>query len=229
MSYIFFDLEWNQGYPHSIEDKLDEIIQIGAYRLEQWDSQPEPFLHCIVPTIHKKLHHRVRKMLPLDMDTLKQAEGFRAVARKFFQWCGSTPVFFTWGNSDIRVLDMNLCWYGMEEFLELEIYDLQRAFDLMVLHTDQQAALKDAVETLGLGRSGISRRWQRCVLHCAHRCGAGAPLWQAAHPGGIKGCRGGERRMALMQRLACSCRRCCLRKPPSITVPSACTRRWTSA
>ena len=27
----------------------------------------------------------------------------------------------------------------------------QRAFDLMVLHTDQQAALKDAVETLGLG------------------------------------------------------------------------------
>lgn len=73
------------------------------------------------------------------------------MARKFFQWCGSTPVFFTWGNSDIRVLDMNLCWYGMEEFLELEIYDLQRAFDLMVLHTDQQAALKDAVETLGLG------------------------------------------------------------------------------
>ena len=39
MSYIFFDLEWNQGYPHSIEDKLDEIIQIGACRLEQWDSQ----------------------------------------------------------------------------------------------------------------------------------------------------------------------------------------------
>lgn len=151
MSYIFFDLEWNQGYPHSIEDKLDEIIQIGACRLEQWDSQPEPFSCYVRPTIHKKLHHRVRKMLPLDMDTLKQAEGFRAVARKFFQWCGGTPVFFTWGNSDIRVLDMNLCWYGMEEFLELEIYDLQRAFDLMVLHTDQQAALKDAVETLGLG------------------------------------------------------------------------------
>ena len=151
MSYVFFDLEWNQGYPHSVEDKLDEIIQIGACCLEQWDSQPEPFSCYVRPTIHKKLHHRVRKMLPLDMDTLKQADGFRAAARKFFQWCGSDPVFFTWGNSDIRVLDMNLCWYGMEEFLELEIYDLQRAFDLLVLHTDQQAALKDAVETLGLG------------------------------------------------------------------------------
>lgn len=45
---------------------------------------------------------------------------------------------------------MNLCWYGMEEYLELEIYDLQRAFDLLVLHTDQQAALKDAVEALHL-------------------------------------------------------------------------------
>ena len=53
MSYIFFDLEWNQGYPHSIEDKLDEIIQIGACRLEQWDSQPEPFSCYVRPTIHK--------------------------------------------------------------------------------------------------------------------------------------------------------------------------------
>lgn len=151
MSYIFFDLEWNQGYPHSVEDKLDEIIQIGACRLDTWDSEPESFSSYVRPAIHKKLHHRVRKMLPLDMNTLKQAEGFRQVARQFFRWCGRDPVFFTWGNSDIRVLDMNLCWYGMEEFLELEIYDLQRAFDLLVLRTDQQAALKDAVDALGLG------------------------------------------------------------------------------
>ena len=88
MSYVFFDLEWNQGYPHSIEDKLDEIIQIGACRLEQWDSQPEPFSCYVRPTIHKKLHHRVRKMLPLDMDTLKQADGFRAVARMVRQHPG---------------------------------------------------------------------------------------------------------------------------------------------
>ena len=37
MSYIFFDLEWNQGYPHSQEERLDEIIQIGAYRLDSWE------------------------------------------------------------------------------------------------------------------------------------------------------------------------------------------------
>lgn len=150
MSYIFFDLEWNQGYPHSEEEKLDEIIQIGACRLEQWNSVPESFSCCVRPSIHKKLHHRVRKMLPLDMDALKRAEGFRTAIQKFFQWCGPDPVFFTWGNSDVRVLDMNLCWYGMEEHLEMEVYDLQQAFDLLVLHTDQQIALKAAVEALGL-------------------------------------------------------------------------------
>lgn len=150
MSYVFFDLEWNQGYPHSEVDKLDEIIQIGACRLEHWNDAPTAFSAYVRPAIHKKLHHRVRKMLPLNMDTLRRADGFRGVARRFFHWCGSNPVFFTWGNSDVRVLDMNLCWYGMEEYLELEIYDLQRAFDLLVLHTDQQAALKDAVETFHL-------------------------------------------------------------------------------
>lgn len=150
MSYVFFDLEWNQGYPHSEEEKLDEIIQIGACRMEDWDGEVAAFSAYVRPAIHKKLHHRVRKMLPLKMETLRKAEGFRAVARRFFRWCGPNPVFFTWGNSDVRVLDMNLCWYGMEEYLELEIYDLQRAFDLLILHTDQQAALKDAVEALHL-------------------------------------------------------------------------------
>ena len=150
MSYVFFDLEWNQGYPHSEEDRLDEIIQIGACRLDRWDGEFETFSAYVRPAIHKKLHHRVRKMLPLKMETLRRAEGFRTVVRRFFHWCGQNPVFFTWGNSDMRVLDMNLCWYGMEEYLDLEIYDLQRAFDLLVLHTDQQAALKDAVAALEL-------------------------------------------------------------------------------
>jgi inhibitor of KinA sporulation pathway (predicted exonuclease) len=150
MSYIFFDLEWNQGYPHSEADKLDEIIQIGAYRLENWQSEGEAFSAYVHPTIHKKLHHHVKKMLPLDMGDLKKAEYFQTVIQEFFQWCGEDAKFFTWGNSDARVLDMNLCWYRMEEYLDIEIYDLQHAYDLLVLGSNQQASLKDAVTQLGL-------------------------------------------------------------------------------
>lgn len=234
MSYVFFDLEWNQGYPHSVEDKLDEIIQIGACCLEQWDSQPEPFSCYVRPTIHKKLHHRVRKMLPLDMDTLKQADGFRAAARKFFQWCGSDPVFFTWGNSDIRVLDMNLCWYGMEEFLELEIYDLQRAFDLLVLHTDQQAALKDAVETLGLGED---REYHDAGNDAFYTALIGAELVRRygklptqEELGQMEAALRRERPPASSpKRQVSACKRYCLWSPPSITALSACIRRWTNA
>lgn len=150
MSYIFFDLEWNQGYPHSEADKLDEIIQIGAYRLDTWEDEGAPFSAYVRPAIHKKLHHRVKKMLPLNQKELNKAAPFKKVIRDFFRWCGKDPVFFTWGGCDARVLDMNLCWYGMEEYLDVEIYDLQRAYDLLIAHTDQQAALKDAVNTLGL-------------------------------------------------------------------------------
>lgn len=150
MSYVFFDLEWNQGYPHCEADKLDEIIQIGAYRLDSWEDKGTPFSSYVRPTIHKKLHHRVRKILPLNQKELSHAEPFKKVIRDFFRWCGHEPVFFTWGGCDARVLDMNLCWYGMEEYLDVEIYDLQRAYDLLIAHTDQQAALKDAVETLSL-------------------------------------------------------------------------------
>lgn len=150
MSYVFFDLEWNQGYPHSLEERLDEIIQIGAYRLDSWEDQGRAFSAYVRPSIHKHLHHRVKKILPLNQKDLKKAEPFRKVVRDFFRWCGPDAQFFTWGGCDARVLDMNLCWYGLEEYLDVEIYDLQRAYDLCIAHTDQQAALKDAVEQLGL-------------------------------------------------------------------------------
>lgn len=150
MSYVFFDLEWNQGYPRNEAEKIDEIIQIGAYRLNDWQDPGTPFSAYVRPSIHKKLHHQVKKMLPLDQAKLKKAGSFKQVAADFFRWCGEGAVFYTWGTSDARVMDTNLCWYGMEEYLDLEIYDLQRAFDLLVLHTNHQTALETAVDALGL-------------------------------------------------------------------------------
>ena len=150
MSYVFFDLEWNQGYPRSEADKLDEIIQLGAVQLKDWQAEGEAFSAYVRPSIHRKLHHRVRKMLPLDQKELFKADRFPEVITDFFDWCGDSATFFTWGPSDARVLDINLAWYGLEEYLSLEIYDLQRAFDLMILGTYQQTALKDAVEHLGI-------------------------------------------------------------------------------
>ena len=40
MSYVFFDLEWNQGYPRSEADKLDEIR--GQTLSQDWSAQVVP-------------------------------------------------------------------------------------------------------------------------------------------------------------------------------------------
>ncbi len=150
MSYVFFDLEWNQGYPHSDMDRRDEIIQIGACRLTDWQAEGDMFSAYVRPSIHRKLHHRVRKMLPLQQTDVFRADRFPEVITRFFDWCGEDAIFFTWGPSDARVLDLNLIWYGLEEYLSIEVYDLQRAFDVIVRESDQQSGLKDAVEALGL-------------------------------------------------------------------------------
>lgn len=150
MSSVFFDLEWNQGYPRSEADKIDEIIQIGAYRLHNWQDSGDAFSAWVKPSIHRKLHHQVKKLVPLEQAELKRAGSFRKVAGDFFRWCGADAQFYTWGTCDARVLDTNLCWYGMEEYLDLEIYDLQRAFDLLVLRTVNQTSLETAVNALGL-------------------------------------------------------------------------------
>ncbi len=150
MKCVFFDLEWNQGYPRSEAERLDEIIQIGAWKLEDGAAEGEGFSAYVRPTVHRRLHHRVRKMLPLEQTEMLRASRFPEVIHRFFRWCGEDAVFFTWGPSDARVVDLNLIWYGMEEYLSLECRDLQRIYDIMLRDNEQQTALKDAVEALGL-------------------------------------------------------------------------------
>ena len=67
-------------------------------------------------------------MLPLDQKGALPGPAVPGGGGRFFEWCGEQAAFFTWGPSDAQVLKRNLTWYGLERYLPLEVYDLQRAF-----------------------------------------------------------------------------------------------------
>ena len=148
MNKVFFDLEWNTGFLDG--NSFDEIIEIGAVKTDEEYRQIDGFRRLIRPVIYRKMNPYIQKILAITMKDLQGEEPLASVAKAFFDWCGDQATFFTWGPSDARVLELNLVWYGLGEYLPLEVYDLQRAFDLMIMGSDQQTALKDAVETLGL-------------------------------------------------------------------------------
>ena len=105
MNYIVLDLEWNQS-PNGKEDSVEhlpfEIIEIGAVKLNSERQIIDQYQVLIQPRVYKKLHHRTREIIQMDMKLLER-EGipfYRAV-KEFLKWCGEDALFCSWGNSDL--------------------------------------------------------------------------------------------------------------------------------
>jgi inhibitor of KinA sporulation pathway (predicted exonuclease) len=150
MAIIVMDLEWNQGFPATPEQKFNEILQIGAVRLETWDSEPEVFSQWVRPMYHRALHYRVRELVPVDKKLLRNAPNFFQVLSKFRAWCGEDAQFITWGTEDLRVFHENLDHYQLDKSWITKEYDLQKAYGYVCFDTNQQYSLKSAIEACEL-------------------------------------------------------------------------------
>ena len=150
MAIIVLDLEWNQGFPETPEQKFNEIIQIGAVRLDTWGAEPAVFSEWVRPLYHRALHYRVRELVPVDRKALRSAPNFFKVLKSFQAWCGPDTQFVTWGTEDLRVFHENLEHYQLDSSWITKEYDLQKAYGFMCFDSNQQFALKTAIEQCGL-------------------------------------------------------------------------------
>lgn len=143
---IVFDIEWNHGCDN---DPLDEILQIGAVRLDRPGGRiTDVFDISIHPCVHKKLGVMAREVL--DMKQFEDsAWDFPAAYAAFRDWCGAENIFGTWGNSDMEVLRRNCEYWKLPEPELGEVYDIQESFCAR-LGTTQRIALYRAVEYCGI-------------------------------------------------------------------------------
>ncbi len=149
MSIIIFDMEWNMGYPRDGEPHFDEIIEIGAVKVQN-QKIVATYKEYVRPYFHRVIHHHVRKMVPFTAKELKDAKTFQTVAREFKRWCGAGAQLVSWGNSDISVLESNLARHGMASDWFGECYDLQAGYAYLLEEYTHQYSLKDVVDQFGL-------------------------------------------------------------------------------
>ena len=143
---IIFDLEWNRSYDKIL---LEEILQIGAVRLERLGGPiVDTFNVFIRPCVHKKLS-RTAKALPELRRSLDSQVKFPAALKAFLAWCGGETVFAGWGGDDFDVLRQNCDYWKLPGLRPVEQVDLQTAFSLG-LGTHQGIALHRAAEYCGI-------------------------------------------------------------------------------
>lgn len=159
-NYIVFDLEFNQAFRiNRVTRQLEqgnmnpqipqEIIEIGAVKLDHQYCHLDSFKTFIKPKVYKKMHPQVRKMTKISEYELEYALPFKQGLSEFQIWIGMSYCLCTWSRDDIAGLRNNCIFYG------IDIGWIDNIIDIQKLYTDtynlkQQVGLKKAVKELGI-------------------------------------------------------------------------------
>lgn len=155
MYYIIFDLEWSNGYSYKRNGFMNEIIEIGAVKLNENLDIIEDFKQLVKLTETKKLSSRCKNLTNISNELLK-SEGisFSDALKDFARWSkGDNNIFLTWSNSDLYVLANNcLTALGSPNVQFIKKYCDAQKYCMSYIKTENnnQISLANASEILGV-------------------------------------------------------------------------------
>lgn len=154
-NYVIIDLEWNSTFSRKRKRSINEVIEIGAVKLDSELNPIDTFESLVRTSVGKWINGRVKQLTNLKMKDLKSEDQFNDVMSRFRKWVGRNPtVILTWSTSDIYVLMDNFEYFsGTIEVPFLHRYaDLQRYVqDRLCDDSSRQLGLVDAAKRLGIG------------------------------------------------------------------------------
>ncbi len=160
MNYIIMDLEWNNAYCKKKNGFINEIIEIGAVKLDSDLKIVDTFSMFIKAQLGKKLHSRVKELTNITNDDISSGTPFSQTMSLFRKWsAGNDNVILTWGDTDIRVLIENFKYFNGISFIPFlnNYVNLQKyAQAFMNISKADQIGLSNAAEKLGIDVSTYS-------------------------------------------------------------------------
>lgn len=160
MQYVVVDLEWNGSYSKKAHGYFNEIIEIGAVKLNEAMQVVDTFRAAIRPVVSKKLSTIVTDLTNITAEELEDGTTFARMVRRFGAWVGEEPwTLLTWSTTDLLVL-MENCrfFYGKQEIPFLQNYMDFQAYTQtkMGIGDGQQLGLAKAGEMLEIPEEDIA-------------------------------------------------------------------------
>ncbi len=153
MNYIIMDLEWNNAYMKSTKKFINEIIEIGAVKLNENLEIVDTYSELIKPVVSKKLRTRIKDLTHITNEDVFGGKPFEEAISLLEKWVGDDAIVMTWGDTDIRTMLTNLkCFLKKDNIEFIKRYaDLQRYCQCFInMENVQQAGLSYAAQCLGI-------------------------------------------------------------------------------
>lgn len=160
MNYIVIDLEWNGSWSKKAHGYFNEIIEVGAVKVNEQMKVLDEFRAAIKPVVSKKLSNIVTDLTNITAEELEDGTTFMGMMRQLTKWMGKEPTaVLTWSTTDLMVLMENCRFFtGRQEipflknYMDFQVYAQKR----MGVDTSQQLGLARAGEMLGIPEDNMS-------------------------------------------------------------------------
>lgn len=158
MNFIIFDLEatcWLGRPPHG----ANEIIEIGAYKLDRFGDQIDVFNSFVKPTVNPILSSFCTRLTTITQANVDSALTFPKVSEKFKDWINLDEDFILccWGDFDIQFLRNDCKLHKLEaDWLEDNINLKAQYNDIKKNVT--KTGLKTTLKREGFEFTGIHHR-----------------------------------------------------------------------
>lgn len=164
MTYIIYDLEFNQADKSKNDDKkstdsklMFEVIQIGAIKVDEYFKVISTFNSLVKPSVYQKLHPYVENLTKIDMEKVNLSRAFPEVYDDFINFIGSdNPILCIWGAADIKELIKNIEFHKLPtDLIPKDYIDIQQyASKHLKAPNGSRIGLRNAVEILNIKTSG---------------------------------------------------------------------------
>ncbi len=155
MDYIILDLEWNNVY-HKKENRfINEILQIGAVRLNDSFDFVDSFQINVKSALTHKLSGRVIRLTGITNEEMSCGVSLEEAVALYNSWAPDGSVTMTWSNSDLYAIVENTNIFKLKETFKISRYiDLQTfvqgELKLSGIQINNQISLINAAQLLNI-------------------------------------------------------------------------------
>lgn len=160
MSYTILDLEWDSVYLPAKDRYINQILQIGAVKLNNNFKIIDTFERTVRSSVSDKVSDRFVKLTGITKEQMLSGVPLSTAVLEYNAWLDEDTVTMTWSKSDLyTVMDNEKALikgikFNIDYYVDLQSY-IQNEMRLLGYEVKSQIALSDAAEKLGVKIEGL--------------------------------------------------------------------------
>ena len=155
MNYIILDFEWDGTYNRNLGRFINQILQIGAVKLNSNFDIVDTFERTIKSSFSNRISKRFLELTGITKQDMLSGVSLKSAVLEYNNWAGDGAVTMSWSDSDLYTLlenekyllsDLKL---KMTKYLDLQKY-IQGEMRILGLECNSQISLLNAAKALNV-------------------------------------------------------------------------------